>query len=144
RRAGRRRGRVRRRPERDRAASASTPPLLWPAPLTRAWTCIQFLRLFIGRTPTVPRRGGRGHPAMPMRTEGYLYANLHRILTSGKRDSLIITTCVMERSEERRVGKECSARWAPLHRKQKKTHEMNKSARKVYENRRHYQLLSDA
>src|SRR5699024_4145099 len=70
--------------------------LLWPAPLTRAWTRIQFLRLFIGRTPTVPRRGGRVHPAMPMRTEGYLHANLHRILTSGKRDSLIITTCVME------------------------------------------------
>ena len=39
----------------------------------------------------------------------------HHVLESGKFGDYVISTQELERSEERRVGKECRSRWSPYH-----------------------------
>ena len=42
-------------------------------------------------------------------------SNLHLQITPAYRQDIFVDKQVWERSEERRVGKECRSRWSPYH-----------------------------
>src|SRR5690348_17834864 len=65
-----------------------------------------------GVVPSYPTRGVSNRAvAMPLRPSLWIFASYNR--------DIAVTKKAASRSEERRVGKECRARWGPVHEQKK-------------------------